>query len=42
MLVDDDNKDEIDASEILCRLVRQQSAPEVDIDCFDGNPLNYQ
>ena len=42
MLVDDDNKDEIDANEILCRQMRQQSAPEVDIDCFDGNPLNYQ
>ena len=22
--------------------MKQQSAPEVDIDCFDGNPLNYR
>ena len=21
--------------------MKQQSAPEVDINCFDGNPLNY-
>ena len=42
MLVDDDNKHEIDTNEILCRLMKQQSALEVDIDCFDGNPLNYR
>ena len=42
VLVDDDNKHEIDTNEILCRLMKQQSALEVDIDCFDGNPLNYR
>ena len=42
MLVDDGNKHEIDTNEILCRLMKQQSALEVDIDCFDGNPLNYR
>ena len=42
MLVDDDNKNEIDTNEILCRLMKQQSAPEVDIDSFDGNLLNYR
>ena len=42
LLVDDDNKHEIDTNEILCRLMKQQSAPEVDIDSFDGNPLNYR
>ena len=42
VLADDDNKHEIDTTEILCRLMKQQSAPEVDFDCFDGNPLNYQ
>ena len=29
------------ASSVLCKLVQQQAEPEVDIDCFDGNPLNY-
>ena len=42
VLVDDDNKHEIDTNEILCRLMKQQSAPEVDIDSFDGNPMNYR
>ena len=32
----------IDTNEILCRLMKQQSTLEVDIDCFDGNPLNYR
>ena len=40
--MDDDNKHEIDTNEILCRLMKQQSAPEVDIDSFDGNPMNYR
>ena len=26
---------------ILCKLLQQQAPPEVDIDCFDGNLLNY-
>ena len=42
VLVDDDNKHEIDTNEILCRLMKQQSAPEVDIDSFYGNPLSYR
>ena len=25
----------------LCQLVKQQSAPTVDIEEFDGNPLQY-
>ena len=41
VLLDDDNKHSNDNNEILRRLMKQQSAPEVDIDCFDGNPLNY-
>ena len=28
-------------SSVLCKLLQQQAAPEVDIDCFNGNPLNY-
>ena len=30
-----------DVTEILCKLVKQQSAPDVDLDVFDGNPLEY-
>ena len=30
-----------DVSEILCKLVKQQEAPDVDFDVFDGNPLEY-
>ena len=37
LLIDENNKHEIGTSEIL---MKQQSAPEVDIGCFDGNPLN--
>ena len=28
-------------SDILYKLFKQQAAPEVDIEYFDGNPLNY-
>ena len=28
-------------SSVLCKLLQQQAASEVDIDCFDGNPLKY-
>ena len=42
MLVDDENKPEIDTNEILCRLIKQQSAPEIDTYFFDGNLLNYR
>ena len=42
VLVDGDNKHEIDTNEILFRLMRQQSASEIDIDCFDGNFVNYR
>ena len=31
----------IHKTEMLCRLLKQQPAPKVDIDCFDGNLLNY-
>ena len=34
--------DNLDTNKILCQLLKQQSAPEIDIDCFDGNPLNYR
>ena len=27
-------------SSVLCKLLQQQAVPEVDIDCFNGNPLN--
>ena len=28
-------------TEILCKFVKEQSAPEVDLQPFDGNPLEY-
>ena len=28
-------------TDILCKLLQQQAAPEVDIEYFDDNPLNY-
>ena len=40
VLVDDDKKHEIKTNEILCRLMKQQLL-KADIDCFDGNPMNY-
>ena len=29
-----------DIAEVLCNLVKQQLAPDVDLDVFDGNPLS--
>ena len=28
-------------TEMMCKLLRQQSAPELDIDIFDGNPMDF-
>ena len=30
-----------DISKVLCDLVKQQSAPDIDLDVFDGNHLQY-
>ena len=30
-----------DIAEVLCNLVKQQPTPDVDLDVFDGNPLEY-
>ena len=30
-----------DVTNILCQLLKLQAAPDVEIDAFDGNPLNY-
>ena len=30
-----------DTTNVLCQLLKQQAAPDVEIDAFDGNPLNY-
>ena len=30
-----------DATNVLCQLLKQQAAPDVEIDTFDGNLLNY-
>ena len=32
----------IEVSDVLCQLLKQQSAPDVDINVFDGNPLNFK
>ena len=32
----------IEVSDVLCQLLKQQSAPGEDIDVFDGNPLNLK
>ena len=32
----------IEVSDVLHQLLKQQSAPDVDIDVFDGNPLNFK
>ena len=29
-----------DTTNVLCQLLKQQSAPDVEIDAFDGKPLN--
>ena len=26
---------------MLCKVMKQQPAPEIDLDVFDGNPLNF-
>ena len=28
-------------TEMMCELLRQQSTPELDIDIFDGNPMDF-
>ena len=28
-------------TEIMCELLRQQAAPESEIDFFDGNPMDF-
>ena len=28
-------------TEMMCELLRQQAAPELEIDIFDGNPMDF-
>ena len=28
-------------ADVLCKMMKQQSAPEIDLNVFDGNPLNF-
>ena len=28
-------------ADMLCKMMKQQSAPEIDLDVFDGNPINF-
>ena len=39
---DNSRSTESTMTEMLCKLLRQQAAPEVDVEVFDGNPLNFQ
>ena len=32
---------DVNVAEMMCKLVNQQSAPEIDIDVFGGNPLEF-
>ena len=32
----------IEVSDVLCQLLKQQSAPDVNIDVFDDNSLNFK
>ena len=32
----------IEVSDVLCKLLKQQSALDMDTDVFDGNPLNFK
>ena len=32
---------DVTAAEMMCKLVNEQSAPEIDIDVFGGNPLQF-
>ena len=32
----------IEVSDVLCKLLKQQSALDMDIAVFDGNPLNFK
>ena len=32
----------IEVSDGSCQLLKQQTAPDVDLDVFDGNPLNFK
>ena len=32
----------IKVSYVLCQFLKQQSAPDLDIDVFNGNPLNFK
>ena len=32
---------DVNVAEMMCKLANQQSAPEIDIDVFGGNPLQF-
>ena len=34
-------KEDTAATDVLCQILKQQAAPEVDMECFEGNPVNY-
>ena len=40
-VLDENQRSEREISKYLCKLIKQQGAPEVDIDTFAGDPLEY-
>ena len=36
------SEESVDNTEMICKLLQWQAAPHVDIERFDGNPINYQ
>ena len=34
-------KDQKNVTEMMCELLRQQAAPDLEIDIFDGNPMDF-
>ena len=34
-------RDQKNITETMCELLRQQAAPELEIDIFDGNPMDF-
>ena len=38
---DEEESTDTSVAGMLCKMMKQQSAPEIDLDVFDGNPLNF-
>ena len=38
---DEEESTDTSVADMLCKMMKEQSAPEIDLDVFDGNPLNF-